>query len=206
MNRILALVVLATAFSATTAHAQATAGSAAVNDWLFAEAAAVSGMAEVTLSEIGLKKATDGDLKKFSQEMIDEHTHINRELAALAAQKRIALPRQVDARAQFCSQSIAGLSQEHFDRCYAKAQCIAHMEAVAAFEAEADRGQDPDMKAFASKYLPRIKEHLNKIKPMAMKYEKEERSDKDARSDEKESRSDKDGSDKDRSDKDRSDK
>jgi putative membrane protein len=101
----------------------------------------------------------------------DEHNRLNQELATLAAQKRVALPRMLDARAQFCVQSLQRASREHFDKCYAKAQLLAHAEAVAAFEAEAERGQDRDMRAWAARELPRIKEHLHTIKPMAMKFE-----------------------------------
>jgi len=174
MIRTLALAALAVVLAGPMARAQATAGSSSVNDSLFAEAAAVSGVAEVSLSELGLKRATDPELKKFSQQMIDEHTKMNHDLTSLCAQKRIALPRTVDVRAQFCAQSLAGTSREHFDRCYAKAQLTAHMEAVSAFEAEAERGQDADLRALAAKALPRIKEHLQMVKPIAMRYEKEQ--------------------------------
>jgi len=145
----------------------------AVNDSLFAMAAAASGLAEVTISQIGVQKATDGDLKKFSQRMIDEHTKANNELMALASRKGITLPRQLDVRAQFCGDNLAGLSGADFDRCYAKAQCTAHMEAVEVFTAEAERGQDPEIKAWAARTLPHIKEHLAMIKPHAERAEKE---------------------------------
>ena len=98
---------------------------------------------------------------------------MNGELTQLAAQKRIPLPRTADFRAQFCAQSLAGLSGEEFDKCYAKAQLLAHMDAVGAFEAESERGMVPDMRALAGKALPHIKGHLKMIKPIAMRYEKE---------------------------------
>jgi len=123
-----------------------------------------------------VQKATDPELKKFSQKMIDDHTRMNQELKTLAAQKGIPLSNAVDVRARFCAQSLAGLSGEEFDKCYAKAQLTAHMEAVAAFEAESQRGQDRDLKALAAKSLPHIKEHLAMIKPIAMRFEKEETS------------------------------
>jgi len=170
MGRILSLAFLGVALTATATFAQEAARTA-VSDNLFAMAAADSGMAEVTLSQLGATKATNPELKQFSQKMIEEHTRMNQELTSLAAQKRIALPRAVDPRAQFCAQSLAGLSGEHFDRCYAKAQLVAHMEAVSAFEAEAERGVDPQMKALAAKALPQIKEHLATIKPIATKLE-----------------------------------
>jgi len=171
--RILTLTAVAVALGVPTARAQGTASRAAVNDSLFATAAALGGMAEVSISELGAQKATDPELKRFSQQMIDEHTRMNAELTTLATRKQVALPRAVDARALFCAQSLQGLSGEEFDRCYAKAQLVAHMDSVATFEAEAERGQDPDMKALAAKSLPRIKEHLKMIKPIAQKYEKE---------------------------------
>ena len=183
MIRTLTLAALAAALAAPMAHAQQGAttsapapGSAAragVNDMLFAEAAASGGLAEVSLSQLGVQKATDPELKKFSQQMIDEHTRMNAELTALAVQKRVPPPRMADVRAQFCAQSLAGLSGQEFDRCYAKAQLVAHMDSVATFEAEAERGMDRDMKALAAKALPHIKDHLKMIKPIAERYEKE---------------------------------
>ena len=74
---------------------------------------------------------------------------------------------------QFCAQSLAGLSGEEFDRCYAKAQLVAHMDSLGIFEAEAERGQDPQVKALAAKAVQHIREHLRMIRPIAMKYEKE---------------------------------
>ena len=102
--------------------------------------------------------------------MIKDHTKVNEELKALAAHKQVAIPMKLDDCAKFCYQSLAGLSGEEFDKCYAKAQMVVHLDAMAAFEAEAERGQDADMKAFAAKTLPHIKEHFHEIKPIAVKY------------------------------------
>jgi len=173
MIRILTPALLTIALAAPTVLAQEALQRTAVDDTLFAAAAADSGTAEVSLSQLGVQKATDPELKKFSQKMVEDHTRLNQELKALAAQKGIPLPPTVDARARFCAQSLAGLSGEKFDHCYAKAQLTAHMEAVATFEAESERGQDRDIKALAAKALPHIKEHLMMIKPIAMKFEKE---------------------------------
>lgn len=184
MSRILILTALAVAVAGPPVRAQqrtpaparvapSAAGGTAVNDSLFAEAAAVSGMAEVILAEIGVQRASDPELKKLSQQMIDDHTKMNQELMTLAARKRIAVPRAVDVRAQFCAQSLQAVPRDDFDKCYSKAQLAAHIEALEAFESEAERGQDPEMKALASRSLSHIKEHLKTIKSIAMKFEKE---------------------------------
>jgi putative membrane protein len=156
--------------AATTRHA--------VNDRLFAAAAADSGLAELTLSQLGKERATDPELKQFSEEMTQEHTRMNNELFSLAAQKQIALPRAPGYCAQFSAQALAGLSGKEFDHCYAQAQLLAHMEAVALFEAEAEHGTDQQVAALARKALPDIKQHLEKIKPIAKKYMTEHQSDR----------------------------
>jgi putative membrane protein len=186
MIRTLTLAALAAVLATSMAHAQATnpratiaqpaaTGSqmAPVDDALFAAAATIGNMAELTLSELGVQRATDPELKQFSQRMIDEHTRMGQEMMTLAAQQQLALPRTVDPRAQFCAQSLAGLSGREFDRCYAKAQLVIHMDSVEMFEAEAQRGQDGAMKALAAKSLAHIKDHLKAIKPIAMRYEQE---------------------------------
>ena len=184
MIRSLTLAALAAVALAPVARAQneartsAAARKAPVSDPLFAAAAASGGLAEVSLSQLGLKKATSEDLKQFSQRMIDEHSKVNAELMSLAKGKGMTLPRAPDSRATFCAESLAGLSGEEFDRCYAKAQLLAHMDAEAAFEAEAERGADPEVKAFAAKTLPHIQEHLKTIKPIAMKAMEEEKEEK----------------------------
>ena len=180
MIRTLTLAALSVALIAPATSAQAPTSSTAkqpVSDGLFTIVAADGGLTEVALADLGVQKATDPELKKFSQQMIDEHTKMNGELTALATRKGMTLPKTISAGHQFCAQSLAGLSGEEFDHCYAKAQLLVHMDAVAAFEAEAERGQDPDVKALAAKALPHIKGHLKAIKPIAMKYEKQKPSD-----------------------------
>jgi putative membrane protein len=143
-----------------------------VSDALFAAAAASGGMAELNLSQLGLQRASNSELKEFSRHMLEEHTKINQKLMSLLAQKQIAVPRQLDARAQFCADSLASAPNDHFDACYAKAQCVLHEESLATFEAEAERGRDPQIKALATEAVPKIKEHLAKIKAIVAQCEK----------------------------------
>ena len=184
MIRTLTCVAFAAALSAAPAFAQVSppgAGAApapaagqklGVSDTLFALAAADGGMTEVIVSQIGAQKATNPQLKQFSQQMITEHTQINNELKALAARKGIALPATISPGHQFCGQNLEGLSGEEFDTAYAVTQHVLHMDTIAMFEAEAERGQDPDMKALAAKALPHIIGHTKELKPIALPYDK----------------------------------
>jgi putative membrane protein len=126
------------------------------------------------VTRLGQERATDPSLKAFSEKMITDHTRLGTELKGIASRKGMALPHSNSYAVQFCEQSLQGLSGGEFDRCYAGAQLLAHMQAVAIFEAEAKRGGDQDLVAFARRALPLIKEHLRTIKPIAQKYKNDD--------------------------------
>jgi putative membrane protein len=152
------------------------AGQAGVYDALFAAEATEGHRTELTLSQLGAQRACDPWLKRFSLHMIEKNTRMSNEMKSLIDRKRIQVPATVDARSRFCALSLAGLSGEEFDRCYARAQYVAHTDAVAMFEAEAGRGADPDAKALAARVLPTIKSLLEMIRPIAEKSMKEQQS------------------------------
>lgn len=148
-------------------------------DVLFAQAAAASGIGEVAVGEIGQKKATNPRLQEFSRMVVADHTKVNKDLMALAAQKGIALPSDFDARFKFGLQALSGASKEEFDASYVKVQMAIHLEAVAVFEAEIKHGEDEDIKALAKQALPKIKEHLRTLEPIhkQMKRDHEDKAD-----------------------------
>lgn len=51
----------------------------------FVEEASASGIAEIETSKLALQKSASVDVKTFAQEMINDHTNANRELASIAA-------------------------------------------------------------------------------------------------------------------------
>ncbi|MBI3653058.1 MAG: DUF4142 domain-containing protein [Acidobacteria bacterium] len=61
---------------------------------------------------------------------------------------------------QKMSEKLAKLSGADFDREYMKYMVEDHVKDVAMFEKEAKTGKDADIKAFAEKTLPTLKEHL----------------------------------------------
>jgi len=63
------------------------------------------------------------------------------------------------ARAQ--ARRLAKLSGKDFDSTYDQMQKQAHQEAVALFEAYSQNGDNPDLKQWAAKTLPHLKEHLS---------------------------------------------
>lgn len=130
----------------------------------FMTKAAQGGMAEVELSRLAVSKGQNADVKKFAQQMIEDHTNANAELKALATKKTVTLPTEVDAEHKAIKDKLQGLSGADFDKDYIAAMVTDHEKTVALFEAQAESGSDADAKAFAAKTLPKLKMHLEMIK------------------------------------------
>lgn len=77
---------------------------------------------------------------------------------ALAKQKGISLPS--DDAQTVGSMPLASKSGADFDRAFARTAVEDHQKDIAEFEKEASSGTDPDVKNWASKTLPTLREHL----------------------------------------------
>jgi putative membrane protein len=129
-------------------------------DSRFATKAAEGGMAEVELGNLAKEKASNDAVKQFGDRMVQDHTKANDELKQLASQKNINLPTTMDSKMQAEKDRLEKLSGAEFDKAYMRYMVSDHKKDVAEFQHQADRGQDSDLKAFASKTLPTLQEHL----------------------------------------------
>jgi putative membrane protein len=145
----------------TSAWAQAPNTSAKVNaDQTFVMKTANVGMAEVELGTLAMQKSAKSEVKQFGQMMVDDHTKAGEELKALAGQKGIAWPSDLDAAHKATRDKLSKLTGEAFDRAYMDAMVSGHRAAAQEFKAESQSGKDPDVKAWAAKTLPTIEMHL----------------------------------------------
>ena len=126
----------------------------------FMTTAAESGMAEVQLGQLAQQKAQNADVKQFAQRMVTDHTKANNELKQLAQKENVTLPTDLNAKHKELMSRLQGLSGAEFDREYMKAQVDDHEKAVSLFQSQADKGDNAQAKAFASKTLPTLKQHL----------------------------------------------
>lgn len=124
----------------------------------FLDYAAKAGMMEVQIGRMGLKKATSGAVKKFSQRLIDEHGKANRELAELAHKKGQTLPPETPNVAD--TLSFASKAGTEFDREFAKAAVEDHKMKIDEFEKLAKSATDSDIKSWVNKMLPMLRNHL----------------------------------------------
>jgi putative membrane protein len=136
-------------------------------DMSFAQKAAQGGMAEVKLGQMAASKGQNPKVKEFGQKMVDDHSKANNELSSIAQRKNLTLPADVSAKDKATMDRLSGLSGDAFDKAYMSDMVKDHQTDIAEFQREANSGKDDDLKAFASKTLPTLQEHLKLAKAAA---------------------------------------
>jgi putative membrane protein len=156
--RRLGIVVALTMLSggAVLAETGAAGGGADRN---FVDRAAAGGMAEVKLATLAMDRGSSMQVKNFARKMLEDHSKANTELKGIAEQKSLALPTGLDPKHQEVYDKLAKLDGAAFDREYMKAMTQDHDDTVKLFKDEVAKGQDVDLRSFASKTLPVIEKH-----------------------------------------------
>jgi putative membrane protein len=138
-------------------------------DSRFAMEAASGGMTEVALGKMAAEKGGSQAVKDFGQKMVDDHGKANEELKTLCTAKNMMMPTAPNAKDQAAIDKMSGLSGAAFDKAYIKDMVMDHKHDVMAFTKESNSGMDADVKAFAAKTLPTLKEHQKMINDIAAK-------------------------------------
>src|SRR3954468_22067520 len=129
----------------------------------FVTKVAISDMFEIQSSQLALAKQADADTKPFAEKMVQDHQKTSTELKGLVEGGKVKakLPSALDAEHQQILDELKAKSGKEFDRSYDQAQLKAHRDAVALFEAYAKGGDNAELKGWAGRALPHLKEHLN---------------------------------------------
>ena len=95
--------------------------------------------------------------------MVQDHQKTSSELKALVdgGKVKATLPTALDSEHQKMLDELKGKSGKEFDSSYDQIQLKAHRDAVALFDAYAKGGDNPELKGWAGKTLPHLKEHLS---------------------------------------------
>jgi len=133
------------------------------DDTSFIKNAAKGGMTEVELGRLAAQKGTSAEVRDFGSRMVRDHSKANHALQALAASKGVDLPKSKSIGEDVSAEHLKMLSGKSFDDAYIKMMVEDHKQDVADFQKAADGSQDPDVKKFATKTLPTLQSHLEKI-------------------------------------------
>ncbi len=133
------------------------------DDAEFAVKAANGGMMEVEMGKVAMMNSSNPEIKKFGEKMVNDHGKANDELKAIAANKNITLPPNMSDDMMQKMNDMKEKKGKDFDKAYVDMMVDDHKEDIDAFRDEANNGNDPDIKAFASKTLPTLEEHQSMI-------------------------------------------
>jgi putative membrane protein len=136
---------------------------------VFVNHAATGGMAEVEMGKLAGAKASSPDVKKFAEQMVSDHTKANEELDRIASGKSLKIPRTLDGEHKTELDTLTTKSGSDFDKAYVKAQVTGHEKMQQLLSNEAKTSMDPELKAFAEKTLPTVRQHYQMAKDLEAK-------------------------------------
>jgi putative membrane protein len=140
-------------------------GPAPTPDGIFVAKAADAAATLLELARLGTARAADADVKVLAKRVIEEQNAIAEGIAELARARRVELPTPPAAVRQETA-ALARQSGPAFDRAFVAALVKAHDAAIALFAAEAADGRDDDIKEWAARQLPALRERLAKARAL----------------------------------------
>jgi putative membrane protein len=137
-----------------------------MSDAQFLRAAADGGLAEVKLGMLAVQKGGP-EVKEFGQKMVDDHTAINKDLAAVADNLGVMLAKKMSKDAQAEYDKLNGLSGDAFDKEYIAFMAKAHFQDLHNFRTEASVAGDPGLQKEVVAAAIVIRQHVMMITKLA---------------------------------------
>jgi putative membrane protein len=130
----------------------------------------ITEMAEARLMDleegkIAQQRSTTKDLKSYGTLMVNDQTEMLREIKKLAVRKNVSLSNQLGPDKAEGLKDLKEVHGKSFDKKFIKMMTIDHKRDVKRFE-RATRSSDADLQVFATRYLPYVQSHLERIKAL----------------------------------------
>jgi putative membrane protein len=136
----------------------------------FIEEAASGGLTEVEVGKIMAQRSGHSGVRQFAEMLVKDHTQANEELRRIAASAGVSLPATPEAKHRAMIERLANEKGADLDRTFIRNFGVKeHEKDIRDFRKQADNGENPQLRAFAAKTLPKLQEHL----AMAQKLESE---------------------------------
>jgi putative membrane protein len=158
-----------TAMGASAAPAAApVAARLAPADLAFANAAAGNDMYEIEVSRVALTRASNPQVRNYAQTLINHHTMSSNELIPILRAKGVQPPAALPPDKQAKLAQLSRLQGAEFDREYVRVSGVQdHQAAIALFDQASRTAADPDLRTFATKTLPVLRQHLQAAQTIA---------------------------------------
>lgn len=135
-------------------------------DKQFMRNAAEGGLADVKLGTLAVEKGSPA-VKTLAQQMIDDHTAMNKDMAGVADALGVMLPKKINKESQAEYEKLNGLSGKDFDAEYVTYMAKMHYQDLHAFHMEASVAADPDLATEVVKAMGMMHQHLGLIAKLA---------------------------------------
>lgn len=126
-----------------------------------------SGLTEYELSKIALQKATNPEVRAYSQRAINDHQQDDRTLRALAKQMNVTLPAELSEKSKSYQEKLTSQKAgTEFDLQYLSNMVDLNDKAIDAADDLIDLAPNDDAKTFARKMLDDDKKHKDQAKQL----------------------------------------
>jgi putative membrane protein len=138
----------------------------ATRDDGFVKRVAADVLAEVALGRLAAQRATRPEVKEFARTLADEQSRAYEDLKALAAQKKFTLPSEPRPEQKAQIVQLEALTGAAFDEAYLAATAASRAGALALYDEAAGAWGDPDVKTWAARLLPTLKQRLARAREL----------------------------------------
>jgi putative membrane protein len=100
-------------------------------------------------------------VRDLASHLVSDHEKVSQENTALSQKLGVTPPTEPSAEQKATADKILAQSGDAFDQAYVTAQVEAHMKSVEKANKEITSGSNPEVKAFATSYVPKAQAHLD---------------------------------------------
>ena len=150
-------------------NAGTVSSAAQSGDLAFVDAVARSASAEALASAVELQHTKDPKMEEFAKQLLSDSSEISQTLKPIAASKRMSLPAGMSEEDRSKLHELGGMEASAMDRQYVALYGVARQKAILdLFDKAAVQAKDADIKAFASRNLPKVKRDLEEAQKASM--------------------------------------
>lgn len=136
------------------------------NDALFIAEATSANMLQVQLSDLALENAVSPEVKEMAQEIGQGHRRLMEDLQSTAVQGEFVVPTELGSAHQKVYDEVSSHTGIGFDLAYIKRIREEHDRLLKRYEGMAENAQVMEVKQFASKQLPLLRQHLKQTEAL----------------------------------------
>ena len=134
-------------------------------DTQFMKMAAEASMTEAHRGQMAEAQGGRQSVKDFGKKLSTDHTTAYEGLTVLANKTGEQIPKAI-GRDKIIDR-LTHLKGNSFDRAFKQDEVQSHKTALAAFKAEAEHGENPDVKAWAQTMIPTLEGHLQEAEKLS---------------------------------------